>query len=46
MDKETLLSENLVEILNSLKNGSITKPIKYPNGYLVLKINNKESSRI
>ena len=39
--KETLLSENLVKILNSLKNGSITKPIKYPNGYLVLKINNK-----
>ena len=39
--KETLLSENLVKILNSLKNGSVTKPIKYPNGYLVLKINNK-----
>ena len=39
--KETLLSENLVKILSSLKNDSITKPIKYPNGYLVLKINNK-----
>ena len=43
--KETLLSENLVKILNSLKNGSITKPIKYPNGYLVLKINNKREIR-
>ena len=43
--KETLLSENLVKILSSLKNGSITKPIKYPNGYLVLKINNKREIR-
>ena len=40
--KETLLSENLVTILSSMSSGSITKPIKYPNGYLLLKLNDKK----
>mgnify|MGYP001289989540 CR=1 FL=1 len=40
--KETLLSENLVAILSSMSSGSITKPIKYPNGYLLLKLNDKK----
>ncbi len=37
--KETLLSDNLNKLLKKLKKNQITKPIKYPNGYLLLKIN-------
>ena len=40
--KETLLSENLSSLLGKLKVDEITKPIKYPNGYLILKINDKK----
>ena len=40
--KETLLSENLNIILNKMSLGEISKPIKYPNGYLILKINDKQ----
>ncbi len=40
--KETLLSENLNIILNKMSLGEISKPIKYPNGYLILKINDKK----
>ena len=40
--KETLLSENLSSLLSKLKVDEITKPIKYPNGYLILKINDKK----
>ena len=25
--------------------GDITEPLKYPNGYLILKINNKKNER-
>ena len=39
--KETLLSDNLNDILNKMKKLEITKPIKYPTGYLILKINDK-----
>ena len=40
--KETLLSENLNIILNKMSLGEISKPIKYPNGYLISKINDKQ----
>ena len=40
--KETLLSENLNKILSKTEIGNITKPIKIPNGYLILKDNNKK----
>ena len=39
--KETLLSKNISNILNKLKKGEMTKPLKYPNGYLIIKINDK-----
>ncbi len=37
--KETLLSERLVKILKKTKMNDLIKPIKYPNGYLIIKIN-------
>ena len=37
--KETLLSDRLVKILKEIKINEIIKPIKYPNGYLIIKIN-------
>ena len=43
--KETLLSRNIIKILSELKVGEITKPIKYPNGYLVLKLNKKKEMK-
>ncbi len=39
--KETVLSDKLLSILNKTEKNSISKPIKYPNGYLLLKINEK-----
>ena len=39
--KETLLSNELNSILNKMEINEITEPINYPNGYLILKINNK-----
>ena len=39
--KETLLSEKLNKVLSNLKIGEITIPLKYPNGYLLIKINDK-----
>jgi len=39
--KETLLSENLIKILGKMKKNDVSKYIKYPNGYLILKINDK-----
>ena len=44
--KETLLSESLLKIIKSLKIGQISEPLKYPNGYLLLKINDKEMKQI
>ncbi len=40
--KETMLSNDLNKMLNKMKKNQITKPIKYPNGYLLLKINDKK----
>ena len=43
--KETLLSEKIVNKLKNLKKGQISNPIKYPNGYLLLKVNNKKEMK-
>ena len=39
--KETLLSNKLNLILENMEIGEISKPIEFPNGYLILKINDK-----
>ena len=39
--KETLLSDKLIKILNRMEEDSISNTIKYPNGYLILKVNKK-----
>ena len=39
--KETILSENLVSILDRMKKNEMTKPLKYPTGYLILRMNDK-----
>ena len=39
--KETLLSENLIKILGTMEKNDVSKYIIYPNGYLILKINDK-----
>ena len=43
--KETLLSKNLSAILNKMKKLQITEPLKYPNGYLILRINDKRDMK-
>ena len=43
--KETLLSKELINFLKKMDIGEITKPLKYPNGYLLLKINNKKKMK-
>ena len=43
--KETILSNKLIDQLKNLKSGQISKPIKYPNGYLILKINDKREMK-
>ena len=43
--KETLLSPILIKKLKNLKKGQFTRPIKYPNGYLILKINEKKEMK-
>mgnify|MGYP001178841100 FL=1 len=40
--KETLLSENINSILKKINKNGITKPIKYPSGYLILRVNDKK----
>ncbi len=40
--KETLLSNNLNTLLSKLNINEATDPIKYPSGYLILKINDKK----
>ena len=40
--KETLLSNELNNIIKKMRADEITKPIKYPNGYLILKLNDKK----
>ena len=39
--KETLLSDKLIKILNGMEEDGISNTIKYPNGYLILKVNKK-----
>ena len=43
--KETLLSENLIKILGTMEKNDVSKYIKYPNGYLILKINDKREMK-
>ena len=43
--KQTLLSEDLIKYLNNKEIGSTTEAIKYPNGYLILKINDKKEMK-
>ena len=43
--KETLLSVNLSKILSKMKINQITDPIEYPNGYLILKLNDKKEMK-
>ena len=43
--KETLLSKELNTVLNSIKQNQITRPIKYPSGYLILRINDKKEMK-
>ncbi len=40
--KETLLSNEINNILSRMSENEISNPIKYPNGYLILKINEKK----
>ena len=43
--KETLLSKNLNAMLSKMKKNEVSKPLKYPNGYLILKINDKKEMK-
>lgn len=43
--KETLLSPLLIKNLKNLKNNQFTRPIRYPNGYLIIKINDKKEMK-
>ena len=43
--KETLLSEKLSDILRNIGIGQVTRPIKYPNGFLILKVNDKREMK-
>ena len=43
--KETLLSKDLNSNLKKVKKGDLSFPIKYPNGYLILKINDKKEMK-
>ena len=43
--KETLLSSEISQILRTMKKNDISKPIEYPNGYLILKINDKKEMK-
>ena len=40
--KETLLSEDLIQVLSSMRVNEFSKPLKFPNGYLILRINDKK----
>ena len=35
----------MIKKLKNLKKGQFTRPIKYPNGYLILKINEKKEMK-
>lgn len=40
--KETLLPDDLNKILKKMQTDMVSRPLKYPNGYLLLKINDKK----
>ncbi len=40
--KETLLSKEINNVIKNISVGDFSKPIKYPNGYLILKVNEKK----
>ena len=40
--KETLLSEDLIQVLSSMRVNEFSNPLKFPNGYLILRINDKK----
>ena len=46
MGKRNFIVKKLNNILKNKKIGEITSPLKYPNGYLILKINKKEMEEI
>lgn len=43
--KETLLSDSLINVLVKMKINELSKPLKYPNGYLVLRLNGKKEMK-
>tara|TARA_B100000575_G_scaffold192781_1_gene155636 strand:- start:959 stop:1885 length:927 start_codon:yes stop_codon:yes gene_type:complete len=43
--KETLLSKKLISILSKVNKGEVTKPIEYPSGYLLIRINDKREMK-
>ena len=43
--KETLLSKEIMSVLKEMSIKEVTKPLKYPNGYLLLKINDKKKMK-
>ncbi len=43
--KETVLSSDLIEKLKKLKINEVSEPIRYPNGYLLIKINKKKEMK-
>lgn len=40
--KETLLSKEIINVIKNISVGDFSKPIEYPNGYLILKVNEKK----
>ena len=42
MINETQIANELIKKINTIKIGEFTNPIKIPNGYLILKLNDKK----
>ena len=40
-----MLSNKLINLLKQVKINEVTKPIKYPNGFLILKVNEKKEMK-
>ena len=43
--KETLLSKELTLLLEKMKKNQVSEPLKFPNGYLILTINEKKEMK-
>ena len=43
--KETLLSNSITKVLDNMQVGNISNPIRYPNGFLILKVDDKKIIR-